>query len=192
MAFDSLLSDKLIVHNLILGQDAMPLIKDNRLEASYFAGVFSECGAKPNVIANTFNGGAKHYNSLSTPNPLPSDTYLAMYASKGLGLLWILEAGGLIGKNSFEDYEVSPIMIFSQCHPLLRGNYFNNVSVDEDKQKLVEKSLLEQFRADLFKKDQYFYMVDSEINEKELQDVILKGPTENEDKEVEKDTKPVK
>ena len=83
-------------------------------------------------------------------------------------------------------------MIFSQCHPLLRNNYFKNVSVDEDKQKLVEKSLLEQFRADLFKKDQYFYMVDCEINEKALQDVILKGPAENEDKGEEKDINSVK
>ena len=132
-------------------------------------------GAKPNVVGNTFNGGAKHYSSL--PN------LSLTHAIKGLGLLWILKAGGLIGKNNFEDFEVSPVMIFSQCHPLLRDNYFNNVSVDEDKQKLVEKRLLEQFRADLFKKDQYFYMVDSEINEKELQDVILKGPTDNGEKE---------
>lgn len=161
------------------------------MEASYFAGVFSECGAKPNVVANTFNGGAKHYNSLSTTNSLPSDPYPVMYTNKGLGLLWILEAGGLIGKNSFEDFEVSPIMIFSQCHPLLRDNYFKNVSVDEDKQKVVEKSLLEHFRADLFKKDQYFYMVDCEINEKALQDVILKGPMENEVKGEEKDMKTV-
>ena len=80
-------------------------------------------------------------------------------------------------------------MIFSQCHPLLRNNYFTNVSVDEDKQKLVEKRLLEQFRADLFEKDQYFYMVDSEINEKELQDVILKGPAENAEKEDENNSK---
>ena len=101
---------------------------------------------------------------------------------KGLGLLWILKADGLIGKNNFEDFEVSPVMIFSQCHPLLRNNNFENVCLDEEKQKLVEKRLLEQFRADLFRKDQYFYMVDSEINEKALQDVILKGPDENEEK----------
>lgn len=73
-------------------------------------------------------------------------------------------------------------MIFSQCHPLLRNNCFDNVFVDEEKQKLVEKRLLEQFRADLFRKDQYFYMVDSEANEKALQDVILKGPDECEEK----------
>ena len=100
----------------------------------------------------------------------------------GLGILWILKAGGLIGKNNFEDFQVSPVMIFSQCHPLLRDNNFENVCVDEEKQKILEKRLLEQFRADLFENDQYFYMVDSEINEKALQDVILKGPEEPQDK----------
>ena len=104
------------------------------------------------------------------------------HSTKGLGLLWILKAGGLVGKNTFEDFDVSPIMIFSQCHPLLRDNCFDNVFVDEDKQQLVEKRLLEQFRADLFRNDQYFYMVDSEANEKALQDVILKGPSECEEK----------
>ena len=73
-------------------------------------------------------------------------------------------------------------MIFSQCHPLLRDNCFDNVFIDEDKQKSVEKRLLEQFRADLFKKDQYFYMVDSEATEKALQDAILKGPDECDEK----------
>ena len=131
------------------------------------------------MVGNTFNGGSKYYNSLtnSTNNTVPS-----LHSIKGLGLLWILKAGGLIGKNNFEDFEVSPVMIFSQCHPLLRSNKFENVSLDEEKQKLVEKRLLEQFRADLFRKDQYFYMVDSEINEKALQDVILKGPEESEEK----------
>ena len=150
------------------------------MEASYFAGVFAECGAKPNVVGNTFNGGSKSYNSLpnNSTNPMTATTI----SIKGLGLLWILKAGGLIGKNNFEDFEVSPVMIFSQCHPLLRGNNFENVFLDEEKQKLVETRLLEQFRADLFRKDQYFYMVDSEINEKALQDVILKGPEENDEK----------
>ena len=34
----------------------------------------------------------------------------------------------------------------------------------------------------IIENDQYFYMVDSEINEKALQDVILKGPEEPQDK----------
>ena len=149
------------------------------MEASYFAGVFAECGAKPNVVGNSFKGGSKSFNPLlsSTNNVAPQ-----AHSIKGLGLLWILKAGGLIGKNIFEDFEVSPVMIFSQCHPLLRGNNFENVSVDEEKQKLVETRLLEQFRADLFRNDQYFYMVDSEVNEKALQDVILKGPDQEEEK----------
>ena len=33
--------------------------------------------------------------------------------------------------------------------------------------------MLEQFQADLFKKDEYFYIVESEITERELQEVIL-------------------
>ena len=165
---------------LFLGKDSNPLIKDNRVEASYFAGIFSECEAKPNVVGNTFNGGSKFCTS--TLSSTSTQQAATSHSTKGLGLLWILKAGGLVGKNTFEDFDVSPIMIFSQCHPLLRDNCFDNVFVDEDKQQLVEKRLLEQFRADLFRNDQYFYMVDSEVNEKALQDVILKGPNECEEK----------
>merc|ERR1712080_453606 len=42
----------------------------------------------------------------------------------GLGILLISKSCGLIGKNLFQDYEVSPIMVFSTCHPLLRDNSF--------------------------------------------------------------------
>ena len=38
--------------------------------------------------------------------------------------------------------------------------------------------MLQQFQAELFRSDQYFYIVDSSENEKQLQDVILKGPSE--------------
>ena len=163
------------------GQDATPLIKDNRIEASHFAGIFSECGAKPNVVGNTLIGSLKYFNSQM--NSSSNQTHYSQHSMKGgLGILWILKAGGLIGKNNFEDFQVSPVMIFSQCHPLLRDNNFKNVFVDDEKQKILEKRLLEQFRADLFENDQYFYMVDSEINEKALQDVILKGPEEPQDK----------
>ena len=164
------------------GQDATPLIKDNRIESSHFAGIFSECGAKPNVVGNTLIGGLRYLNLLT--NSSSNQAHSTQHSMKGgLGILWILKAGGLIGKNNFEDFQVSPVMIFSQCHPLLRDNNFENVCVDEEKQKILEKRLLEQFRADLFENDQYFYMVDSEINEKALQDVILKGPEEPQDKQ---------
>lgn len=33
--------------------------------------------------------------------------------------------------------------------------------------------MLEQFQAELFAKDEYFYIVDSEVTEKELHQVIL-------------------
>ena len=69
--------------------------------------MFAECGARPNVVGNTLNGGAKCSNSPPSLPPL-------INAGKGLGMLWILEAAGLIGKNVFEDYDVSPIMIFSK------------------------------------------------------------------------------
>ena len=142
-----------------VGQQANPVLKDNIIEASYFTGVFVECESKPNLVNNTFNGGAK------MENPIAS--------GKGLGILFISSAGGLVGKNVLHDFEVSPIMVFSTCHPLLKDNVFDNIRVDEEKQKSVEKNMLEQFQAELFAKDEYFYIVDSEITEKELHQVIL-------------------
>jgi hypothetical protein len=64
-------------------------------------------------------------------------------------------------------------MVFSSCHPLLKDNSFGNIRVDDEKQKCVEKQMLEQFQAELFQKDEYFYIVESEVTERELQDVIL-------------------
>ena len=64
------------------------------------------------------------------------------------------------------------------CHPLIRDNSYTNVNVDDELQKVLEKSMLQQFQAELFRSDQYFYIVDSSENEKQLQDVILKGPSE--------------
>ena len=72
-------------------------------------------------------------------------------------------------------------MVFSSCHPLVRDNEYDAIEVDEEKQKVLEKSMLEQFQAELFRSDQYFYIVDSACNERELQDVILKGPAEKSD-----------
>ena len=66
----------------------------------------------------------------------------------------------------------------TSCHPLIRDNSYTNVNVDDELQKVLEKSMLQQFQAELFRSDQYFYIVDSSENEKQLQDVILKGPSE--------------
>eukprot|EP00093_Oithona_nana_P002216 02216.XXX_16908_18848_1 [CDS] Oithona nana genome sequencing. len=148
----------------VAGQHASPVIKDNLVQNSYFTGVFAECQSRPSLAHNQFNGGVSKNLSLG---------------GKGLGVLLISGSSGLIGKNSFTDYEVSPIMVFSTCHPLLKDNLFDNIRVDDEKQKVVEKQMLEQFQADLFKKDEYFYIVDSEITEKELQEVILEKNNSN-------------
>jgi len=47
-------------------------------------------------------------------------------------------------------------MLFSSCHPLLK-----------------DILMLELFQSDVFKIDEYFYIVVSEITDRELQDVIL-------------------
>ena len=148
----------------VAGQHASPVIKDNLVQNSYFTGVFAECQSRPSLAHNQFNGGVSKNLSLG---------------GKGLGVLLISGSSGLIGKNSFTDYEVSPIMVFSTCHPLLKDNQFDNIRLDDEKQKVVEKQMLEQFQADLFKKDEYFYIVDSEITEKELQEVILEKNNSN-------------
>ena len=150
---------------IYVGQHASPVIKDNLVQNSYFTGVFAECQSRPSLAHNQFNGGVNSKSGIS--------------GGKGLGVLLISGSSGLIGKNSFTDYEVSPIMVFSTCHPLLKDNIFENIQVDEEKQKVVEKQMLEQFQAELFKKDEYFYIVDSEITEKELQEVILENKTKN-------------
>ena len=143
-----------------VGQTASPAIKDNSIEASFFSGVFVECESRPNLVNNQFNGGAKAENPISA-------------SGKGLGILFISAACGLVGKNTLRDFQVSPIMVFSTCHPLLKDNVFENIHIDEEKQKSVEKHMLEQFQAELFAKDEYFYIVDSEVTEKELHQVIL-------------------
>ena len=147
-----------------VGQHASPVLKDNEIKSSFFTGVFSECESKPNLVQNQFNGSSKFEKQ----------------SKAGLGILLISKSCGLIGKNFFQDYEVSPIMVFSTCHPLLKDNSFTNIQVDDEKQKNVEKLMLEQFQADLFKKDEYFYIVDSEISERELQEVILTSQKKSE------------
>lgn len=141
---------------IYIGQASAPIVKDNTIDNSVFSGVFAECESKPSLVGNSFNGGGKKLN-----------------VGGGLGILLISKSAGLIGKNQLADYQVSPIMIFSTCHPLLKDNAFDSIDIDEDKQKHVEKQMLDQFQADLFKNDEYFYIIDNELTEKEMQEVIL-------------------
>ncbi len=143
-----------------VGNCANPVIKDNTITNSNFTGVFAEYESKANIVSNVFNGGSKD---------------VVQHCGKGLGVLLISSSSGLIGKNVFEDFEVSPVMIFSTCHPLLKGNCFSNINVNDEKQKNVETQMLEQFQAELFKKDEYFYIVDGDTTERELAEVILKS-----------------
>ena len=157
---------------IYVGQGASPAIKDNNIEASFFTGIFVECESKPNLVNNHFNGGAKILHKDQN-----SSSSIANNTGKGLGILFISNSCGLVGKNHLHDFEVSPIMVFSTCHPLLKDNVFDNIQVDDEKQKSVEKQMLEQFQAELFAKDEYFYIVDSEVTEKELHQVILSKKT---------------
>lgn len=147
---------------------AMPAIKENSILSSFFAGIFAEKLSKPNIVSNVLDGGSRVVAS-------------GLPVCSGLGVLLLAESGGLIGKNVFSNFSVSPLMVFSSCHPLVRDNEYSDIDVDDEKQKVLEKSMLEQFQAELFRSDQYFYIVDSSCNEKELQDVILKGPTDKND-----------
>lgn len=150
-----------------VGDGAIPIVKENTISSSFFAGIFVEKSSKPNIVANSLDGGSKEV--------------AAGLPVCGLGILHLAESGGLVGKNTFSNFCVSPLMVFSSCHPLVRDNEYDAIEVDEEKQKVLEKSMLEQFQAELFRSDQYFYIVDSACNERELQDVILKGPAEKSD-----------
>jgi len=141
---------------------AMPTVKGNVIDSSFYAGIFAEQSARPNIMNNTFNGG-----DAGSPIQVP----------RGLGILFILSAKGLVGKNQFEDYTVSPIMVFTKCHPMLKQNSYLNVSLSEDRQAKVEGDLLKQFHSEL-QQDSYFYIVDSEQKEEALWEVILKGVQE--------------
>jgi len=141
----------------------MPVIKDNHIIGQSFAGIFNESNSKASIVSNYIDGASKDHSHS---------------AAWGLGILFLAESGGMVGKNSFENFSVSPIMVFSTCHPLIRDNDYSNVSIDDEKQKELEKAMLQKFKAELFKEDEYFYIVDCSYNEKQLQDVILKGPTD--------------
>lgn len=145
---------------IYVGGGACPTIKSNTLYSSLFAGTFVEGGqSRPSIVNNTYLGEQSGDHS----------------SIRAIGILLVSQSAGLIGKNVLDDYRVAPIMVFSSCHPLVKDNKFKNIELDDESQKQIEKSMLEQFHAELFKKDEYFYIVDSDENEKALQDVILKN-----------------
>jgi len=145
---------------LHLTDSCVPAVKDNTMDSCFFSGIFAESGARPNLVGNTLSGG-------EAGGQVP----------RGLGLLLILGAGGLVARNTFKDYQVSPLMVFSQCHPVLKGNIYSKVCLDEEKQASLEKSLLNQFSSEC-QQDSYFYMVESAGKEEALADVIRVGPEE--------------
>ena len=141
-----------------MGEDSCPLVRDNNIEASLFAGIFAEAGAKANVLGNSFLGSSPHRLSQGTtslhpnvrvnsfqksidpreedtlktplpkegkrkakvflcldqPGPVLTTLCFAVSRASGFGLLWLNGAAGVIGKNHFQHYQVSPVMIFSQ------------------------------------------------------------------------------
>ena len=144
---------------LYMTEGAMPTVKGNVIDSSFYAGIFAEQEARPNIVNNTFSGG---------------DAGSPIHVPRGLGILFILSAKGLVGKNQFEDYTVSPIMVFTRCHPMLKQNSYLNVNLSEERQASLEKDLLKQFHSEL-QQDSYFYIVDSEQKEEALWEVILRG-----------------
>lgn len=145
---------------IYIGKGAMPAVKDNVIDSSFFTGLFADTNSRPNIVTNTLNGGASDVTG---------------QAGKGLGILFIFESGGIVGKNQLEDFEVSPIMVFAKCNPLLKDNSFVNVKMDEVKQEVMEKNLLHQFQAHMFPTEEFFYLVDGEEKEAALQQIIFKG-----------------
>ena len=138
---------------------AMPAVKGNVIDSCFYAGIFAEQEARPNIVNNTFSGG-----NAASPVHVP----------RGLGILFILSARGLVGKNQFEDYTVSPIMVFTRCHPMLKQNSYVNIQLSEERQASMEANLLEQFHSEL-QENSLFYIVDSQQKEETLWEVILKG-----------------
>ena len=88
-------------------------------------------------------------------------------------MLFILSSKGLLGKNQFEDFTVSPVMVFTKCQPMLRQNSFININIREDRQETLEKDLIAQFNNEL-QHDSYFYIIDSKSKEEAVWEVILK------------------
>ncbi len=164
------------------GKDSSPAVRANAFRGSFSAGVFAEFGAKPNIVDNEFAATARDSRQALSSSP------------SGLGVLLVLGSRGMVGRNIFSGFSVSPILCFASCRPLLTGNSFSGVQVDRRRQEAVEGRMRASFRRDLFEAkenggggDARFYIVDSEKCEKELRDVILRG--EEEDKKSVKDTR---
>ena len=84
-----------------VGDGAMPVIKENVLRSSFFAAIFAESCSKPSIVGNTLDGGSKEVG-------------LQSGVGSGLGVLLLADSAGMIGKNSFVNFCVSPIMAFSR------------------------------------------------------------------------------
>ena len=149
-----------------VGDSAMPTVKGNSIACSYFTGLFVECKARPNVIGNSLVGRGSWAEKLQNP---PTEV------ESGLGMLFVLDSAGLVGKNRFENFDLSPLMVFASCRPVLKSNTFVRVSVNRTRQEEREGKMRELFCADNFKRDTYFYIVDSEERENSLRETILAG-----------------
>jgi hypothetical protein len=68
-------------------EGAMPAVKGNVIDSSFYAGIFAEQGARPNIVNTTFCG-----DDAGRP---------VLKVQRGLGILFILSARGLVGKNMF-------------------------------------------------------------------------------------------
>ena len=73
------------------------------VDSPFYAGIFVESGARPNIVSNTLHGG----DTAAKLGP-------ATTVNRGLGVLFILGAKGLLGKNQFEDFTVAPVMVFTR------------------------------------------------------------------------------
>ena len=80
----------------------------------------------------------------------------------------------MLGKNQFEDFTVSPVMVFTRCQPMLRGNNYININIQEERQESLERDLIAQFHTEL-QQDSYFYIVESKEKEEAVWETILKG-----------------
>ena len=70
--------------------------------------------------------------------------------------------------------QVSPVMVFTRCQPMLRGNTYTNINIREERQQSLEQDLIAQFHTEL-QQDSYFYIVESREKEEAVWEVILKG-----------------
>ena len=68
-----------------ISDGAVPAVKDNVIDSSFFSGVFVESRARPNIVTNTFNGG-------STPGDLTSSSLMPkggiIIKTSDCGMIW--------------------------------------------------------------------------------------------------------